>query len=88
MQTEKVGIREFRDNLSSYLLTSESPVTITRHGDAVGHYIPVRRKRTAEERAEFVKIAARWQKVVDSMCLSEDEIVEDFKRWRKGDKQK
>ncbi len=87
MQTERVGIREFRDKLSTYLLTSEAPVTITRHGDAVGLYIPIRRKRTAEERAEFDKTAARWQEIVDSMGLSEDEILEDFKMWRKGNQQ-
>jgi antitoxin (DNA-binding transcriptional repressor) of toxin-antitoxin stability system len=87
METQKVGIREFRDNLSEYLLKSESPVAITRHGDTVGHYIPVRRKRTEEERAALERAAARWQEVVDSMGLSEDEILEDFKRWRAGDRQ-
>jgi hypothetical protein len=36
METTKVGIREFRDNLSTYLLESDVPVAITRHGDTVG----------------------------------------------------
>jgi antitoxin (DNA-binding transcriptional repressor) of toxin-antitoxin stability system len=85
MQTETVGIREFRDNLSSYLLTSESPVTITRHGDAVGLYIPIRRKRTAEERLAFQEAADKWQAVLNSAGVSEEEVLEDFKRWRKGD---
>ena len=44
METLKVGIREFRDKLASYLLESDVPVAITRHGDTVGYYIPARRK--------------------------------------------
>jgi antitoxin (DNA-binding transcriptional repressor) of toxin-antitoxin stability system len=85
MQTERVGIREFRDKLSTYLLTSEAPVTITRHGDAVGLYIPIRRKRTAEERLAFDEAAAKWHAVLESAGVSEDEVLEDFKRWRKAD---
>jgi len=44
METLKIGIREFWDNLASYLLETEVPVAITRHGDTVGYYIPARRK--------------------------------------------
>ena len=32
METLKVGIREFREKLASYLLETEVPVAITRHG--------------------------------------------------------
>jgi hypothetical protein len=39
METLKVGIREFRDKLASYLLESDVPVAITRHGDTVGVFI-------------------------------------------------
>lgn len=35
METQKIGIREFRDNLATHLLKSEAPVAITRHGDTV-----------------------------------------------------
>ena len=44
MEAVKVGMREFRDKLATYLLESDSPVTITRHGDTVGYFIPARRK--------------------------------------------
>ena len=36
METLKVGIREFREKLASYLLESNKPLAITRHGDTVG----------------------------------------------------
>jgi hypothetical protein len=39
MKTPKVGIREFRDKLAGYLLESDPPAAITRHGDTVGYYI-------------------------------------------------
>ena len=35
-------IREFREKLASYVLESDTPVAITRHGDTVGYYIPAR----------------------------------------------
>jgi hypothetical protein len=43
MQLTTVGIREFCENLSSYL-ESETPVAITRHGATIGIYVPTHRK--------------------------------------------
>ena len=44
MQAVKVGIREFRENLTAYI-ESSTPVAITRHGETVGFYVPAPRKR-------------------------------------------
>jgi len=84
METMKVGIREFRDNLATYLLESEVPMAITRHGDTVGYYIPARRKRTEAERAALKEAAVKWQEILATHGVSEDEALKDFKRWRKG----
>ena len=35
MESERVGIREFRENLARYI-ESAIPVAITRHGETVG----------------------------------------------------
>jgi len=35
MEASKVGIREFQNKFSCYLLESEASVAITRHGDTV-----------------------------------------------------
>ena len=43
METPKVGIREFRENLATYL-ESTTPVAITRHGATIGVYVPTRPK--------------------------------------------
>lgn len=82
METQKIGIREFRDKLASYLLESEAPLAITRHGDTVGYFIPARRKRSEAERAALKEASARWQEILHSEGISEEEVVADFKRWR------
>jgi PHD/YefM family antitoxin component YafN of YafNO toxin-antitoxin module len=86
MGTVKVGIREFREKLATYLLESESPVAVTRHGDTVGYYIPARRKRSDAERAALREVASRLQEVLAAEGISEEEIAADFKRWRRGER--
>ena len=51
MGTLKVGIREFREKLATYLLETDETVAITRHGDTVGYYIPARSERAALKEA-------------------------------------
>ncbi len=82
METVKIGIREFREKLAAYLLQSEAPVTITRHGDTIGYFIPARPKRSQGERDALKEAAARWQAVLDAEGISEDDAIKDFKRWR------
>jgi PHD/YefM family antitoxin component YafN of YafNO toxin-antitoxin module len=84
METQKIGIREFRDKLATYLLESEGPVAITRHGDTVGYYIPARRKRTESEREALKEAASRWQEILAAEGIGEDEAIQDFKKWRSG----
>jgi PHD/YefM family antitoxin component YafN of YafNO toxin-antitoxin module len=84
MGTHKVGIREFREKLASYLLKSEEAVAITRHGDTVGYYIPARRKRSEAERTALKEASARLQKALAAEGISEDEILQDFRRWRRS----
>jgi PHD/YefM family antitoxin component YafN of YafNO toxin-antitoxin module len=82
MEPIRVGIREFRDKLASYLLESETPVTITRHGDTVGYYLPARRKRTAAERDTLREAAVRLREMMAAEGISEEEVLQDFRRWR------
>ena len=82
MEAVKIGIREFRDKLSTYLLESEAPVAITRHGDTVGYYIPTRRKRGEADRAALREAAAQIQTSMAAQGITEDEILEDFRVWR------
>ncbi len=84
MESVKVGIREFRDKLASYLLESDAPVAITRHGDTVGYYIPARRNRSESERDALRQVATRMQGMLAAEGISEDEILADFRKWRAG----
>jgi PHD/YefM family antitoxin component YafN of YafNO toxin-antitoxin module len=80
MEALKVGMREFRDKLATYLLESESPVAITRHGDTVGYFIPAHRRRTDADRTALREASVRWQEVLDAEGISEEEAVAEFKR--------
>jgi len=82
MQPLKVGIREFREKLSNYLLESSAPVAITRHGDTIGYYIPARRTRSEDERQALKNAADRLAELLENKGVSEEEIVRDFKRLR------
>jgi len=84
METLKVGIREFREKLANYLLQSDKPLAITRHGDTVGYYLPARRRRSEAERAALKDAAARLQEMLAAEGVTEDEMIADFKRWRAG----
>ena len=84
MEALKVGIREFREKLASYLLESDVPVAITRHGDTVGYSISARHKRAETERAALKEAASRLQQVLVAEGISEDEILADFNRFRRG----
>jgi PHD/YefM family antitoxin component YafN of YafNO toxin-antitoxin module len=84
METERVGIREFRDKLATYLLASDKALAITRHGDTIGYYLPARRKRSEAEKEAFEIAATRLQEALDAKGITEDEIIEDFQRLRKA----
>jgi antitoxin (DNA-binding transcriptional repressor) of toxin-antitoxin stability system len=43
VETEKIGMREFRENLAGYL-ESGKPLAITRHGETLGFYIPAQKR--------------------------------------------
>jgi len=78
----KVGIREFRENLSTYL-ESKNPIAITRHGATIGIFLPTRPKPSQAD-LEALRIAGEK---IDAMIVaagtSEEELMEDFKRLRR-----
>jgi antitoxin (DNA-binding transcriptional repressor) of toxin-antitoxin stability system len=82
MQTTKVGIREFRENLANYL-ESDSPVAITRHGATIGIYVPTK-SRPSQADLEALRVAAeKVQELIATAGASEDELVTDFKKIRR-----
>jgi len=83
MATQSIGIREFRDKLSTCLLQTEGPLEITRHGDTIGYYLPTKRKRTEAEKKALEEAGLRMQEMMKAAGVTEDEIIEDFQRMRK-----
>jgi PHD/YefM family antitoxin component YafN of YafNO toxin-antitoxin module len=82
MDTITVGIRDFREHLATYLLESDAPVAITRHGETIGYFIPARRKRSEAERLALKEAAARLDALLAEKGVTEEELIADFKRWR------
>ncbi len=87
MNTTKIGIREFRENLAEYL-ESGKPLAITRHGETLGFYYPAqKRSRTAE--LEAMRAAAKdLDEMIASWGASEDELIEEYKQIRRSAREK
>ena len=82
MQTQKVGIREFRERLAQFLEAS-GPVAITRHGETVGYYIPARPSKDVAQLAALRKAAEQLDALVAAKGVTEDELVNEFKEARR-----
>ena len=79
----RIGIRELRDKLASYM-ESTVPIEVTRHGQTVGFYIPVPRRPGQAEREALLEAGRRMQAELARLGLTEEELIADFKRWRKA----
>ena len=87
MDTVKVGIREFRENLAGYL-ESGKPLAIMRHGETLGYYIPAR-KRSRKAELEAMRAAAKdLDEMIASWGASEDELMEEYKEVRQATREK
>ncbi|MCA2968116.1 MAG: type II toxin-antitoxin system Phd/YefM family antitoxin [Acidobacteriaceae bacterium] len=87
METEKIGIREFRENLAGYL-ESGKPLAITRHGETLGFYIPAQ-KRSRKAEVEAMRAAAKdLDAMIATWGASEDELMEEYKEIRKSSREK
>lgn len=93
MPRTTVGIREFRANLAS-ILESKTPVTVTRHGETLGVFVPVgaRPKPTNPPRStkptkadiEAVRRAgAEMDALIAAMGTTPEELIADFETARR-----
>jgi antitoxin (DNA-binding transcriptional repressor) of toxin-antitoxin stability system len=76
------GVREFRQGLSDFIDQSE-PVTVTRHGQTVGLFIPVHPDRKAAV-AAYAEAAKKASALLAELGMTEDEVVAEFDELRKG----
>lgn len=81
MATIKVGVREFREQFARYL-ESDTPVAVTRRGETIGVYVPTPRKPVKS--ADMAELKAAADRLAAALSdVSEEEIIADFKKWRR-----
>lgn len=79
-------VKEFRDNATKLLRGSE-PLLITRRGKATGIYLPLSDadQLPFELRKEMQRaLASSVRQALEEKGLTEEEILEDFERFRKS----
>jgi antitoxin (DNA-binding transcriptional repressor) of toxin-antitoxin stability system len=87
METQKVGMREFRENLAGYL-EAGTPLAITRHGETLGFYIPAQ-KRDRKAQIEAMRAAAEeLDAMIASWGATEDELMAEYRQIRRTTREK
>lgn len=80
----KIGVREFRNNISKYL--SAETLAVTHHGRTVGYYIPVHSDPEEEDFAALMEAARKMSAILLKHHLTEDDLVADFRHLREGNR--
>jgi len=81
MAALKVGVREFRERIASFL-ESDTPIAVTRHGETLGVYVPTRRRK--RKAAEISELRAAADRLVEVLAdVEEEELVAEFKQMRR-----
>ncbi len=84
MTTIKVGVREFRERIATFLELGR-PVAVTRRGETLGVYVPTRQKRART--ADLSELKAAADRLAEILAdVNEDELVAEFKQRRKNRK--
>lgn len=82
METNKVGIREFRSGLADYI-ASETAVAVTRHGQTVGFFIPTHGQADADV-AALKKASAELDRLLATKSVDIEAVAAEFKVARKA----
>jgi len=87
METEKIGMREFRENLAGYL-EGGRPLAITRHGETLGFFIPAQKKSRKAEVAAMRAAARDLDAMIEAWGASEDELMREYGEIRRASREK
>ena len=87
METEKIGMREFRENLAGYLEAGK-PLAITRRGETLGFYIPAQKKSRKAEVDAMRAAAKELDAMIAAWGASEDELMQEYKEIRRASREK
>ena len=87
METERIGVRDFREKLAGYL-EGGKPLAITRHGETLGFYIPTQ-KRSRKAEIEAMRAAAKeLDAMIASWSASEEELMREYQEIRRASRAK
>ena len=78
---QKIGIREFRNNLAKYI-NATSPIAVMRHGPTVGYFLPTHIEPEKAELEALKSAAAKLDALLEEREISEDELVDEFRQLR------
>ncbi len=85
MPAIKVGVREFREQITRFL-ESDTPVAVTRRGETLGIYVPTSRK-AAVKTADSADLRAAADRLAEALSdVDEDELITDFKQAKRGER--
>jgi hypothetical protein len=78
---EKIGMREFRNNLAKYL-NSNQPIAVIRHGQTVGYFFPTHQPPAEAELAGLKRAAEKLDAILQEAGITEDTLVTEFRQLR------
>ena len=81
-----VGVREFREQLATLLLSDE-PIAITKHGLTMGYYIPTHQPISEADKHALQAAAERLHELLEAKGLDPEELIQEAKALRKQAKQ-
>jgi antitoxin (DNA-binding transcriptional repressor) of toxin-antitoxin stability system len=87
METVKVGVREFRENLAGYLESGKT-LAILRHGETIGYYIPAQKRNKKAELEAFAAAKKNLDEMIAAWGATEEELMEEVEALRQADRRK
>lgn len=78
---EKIGMREFRNNLAKYL-NSNQPIAVIRHGQTVGYFFPTQQPPADAELEGLKRAAEKLDALLQEAGITEDMLVAEFRQLR------
>jgi len=85
MPALKVGVREFRERIATFL-ESDTPVAVTRRGETLGIYVPTPKKRAKS--ADIAELKAAADRLAEELAdIDEEKLVAEFRKARRREKQ-
>ncbi len=80
---QKIEVSKFPAHLQEYILKS-APIAITRQGEIVGYFLPVRRYPKKAKIESLKRAALKLDQLLASHGVCEDELLDEFRAIHKA----